>query len=80
MAFGLGGTEKRAAIHTTLQRVSDASGDPAERDHRIATAWRIGASAQELHDATGLSGDELRSIIVAQGEDPNGRRRGWRRR
>jgi len=80
VAFGLGGTEKRAAIHTTLQRIGDVADDHEERDRRIATAWRIGASAQELHDATGLSGDELKTIIVQQGEDPKGRRRGWRRR
>lgn len=80
MAFGLGGTEKRAAIHTAMQRIGDVADDPAERDRRIAAAWRIGGSAQELHDATGLSGEELRAIIVAQGEDPKGRRRGWRRR
>ena len=78
MAFGLGGTEKQAAIHVALQQIGDTKDDLPERDSRIAVAWRVGASAQELHDATGLSGQELKAILVEQGEDPT-RRGGGRR-
>ncbi len=63
-----------------LQRIGDVGHDVVERDRRIAAAWSIGASAQELHDATGIPGKQLKSILQEQGQDTSRRARGWRRR
>lgn len=71
--------EKTAAVAAILRSVSDAD-DDSVRNERIAMAWTIGANAQELHDATGLPGEELKQILVEQGADPSERRRGWRKR
>ena len=71
--------EQSVAIRSALARARMAK-DDVERDHCLAAAWRIGADAQQLHDATGLSGEELKKILIAQGEDPSKRRRGWRAR
>lgn len=68
------------AVLAMTQRIADAGSDIPARDERIVMAWNMGASAQELHDATGLSGDELKSILVNAGADPTRRRRGWRSR
>lgn len=68
------------AVLAMTQRIADAGSDIPVRDERIAMAWNMGASAQELHDVTGLSGDELKSILVNAGADPKRRRRGWRSR
>ncbi len=72
--------EKARAVTTMLQRIADVGEDVGERDRRIAAAWTIGASAQELHDATGIPGAELKSILQSQGMDTSRRARGWRRR
>jgi len=66
------------ALLSMTQRITDAGSDTALRNERIAMAWTMGASAQELHDASGLSGDELKAVLIAAGEDPQRRRRGWR--
>jgi len=66
------------AMLAITQRIADVASNVPLRDERIVMAWNMGASAQELHDATGLSGDELKAVIVAAGADPKRRRRSWR--
>lgn len=68
------------AVLAMTQRITDAGSDVVVRNQRIAMAWNLGASAQELHDACGLSGAELKAVLVAEGADPARRRRGWRHR
>ena len=61
--------ERETAVHTILARLGDAGDDPAQRDPLIAKAWTLGANAQDLHDETGLSGQELKEILTQQGAD-----------
>ncbi len=76
MVFGRR-VEQTGAVFTVLQRVRDAQ-DEDERNRLLVSAWTVGATAQELHDATGLPGAELRSILEAAGVDVGNRRRGWK--
>lgn len=65
------------AITAILDAIASTHESPTLRDQRISAAWRIGATAEELHTATGLSGTELREIVTAQGADPTSSARGW---
>jgi len=69
--------EQASAIHAVLQRIERSASD-TDRVRLIVSAWRIGASADEIAEAATMTRDELRGLLDSEGALDKKRFRGWR--